>query len=100
MGGTMNKLPFEEESAKKNTLKVRFDPADYMEHLEGMDLTDAEAVEVLSALWDIMVQFVDLGMSVEFDSTGRQPDSNSELCRKDGPRKNACRIEHKGERRP
>ncbi len=61
----MNKLPNKETSSKTNSNAVRFDPEEYIAHLEGMDLTDEEAREVLSALWDIMVQFVDLGFKVE-----------------------------------
>ena len=86
----MNKLPFEETSTKTNASTVRFNPEDYIEHLEGMDLTDDEARDVLSALWDIMVQFVDLGFQVELDSNANEPPTQT----------NTCRITNKGDRRP
>ena len=43
---------------------VHFDPDEYMHYLDGMDVTDEQATEILRTLWDIMVQFVDLGFTV------------------------------------
>jgi len=37
----------------------------YMAHLEGMELTDAQARELLETLWSIMVSFVDIGWRVD-----------------------------------
>lgn len=96
----MNKLPFEEKSTKTSSTKVRFNPEDYFEHLEGMDLTDEEAVEVLSALWDIMVQFVDLGFQIEFESDATAAASNPSPHQAKTPHNNTSRITGKGERRP
>lgn len=100
MGGVMNKLPFENISTKNTSTRVRFNPEDYFEHLEGMNLTDEQAREVLSALWDIMVQFVDLGFRVEFESNEGVPETKPEPCGTKAPRKNTCRVTDKGERRP
>jgi len=47
---------------------VHFDPTDYTHYLEGMDVTDEQATEILRTLWDIMVQFVDLGFQMDFQS--------------------------------
>lgn len=57
----MNKLDFEKNTSKPPSPKAQFDPDEYMQYLDGLDLTDAEAKEILSVLWDMMVQFVDLG---------------------------------------
>lgn len=55
------------KSAKLNLKPtVQFDPTEYVQYLDGMDVTDAEAREILSVLWDMMVQFVDLGFDVDF----------------------------------
>ena len=96
----MNKLPFEETSRKTTFNTVRFNPEDYMQHLEGMDLTDGEARDVLSALWDIMVQFVDLGFQVELDSNANEPVAHPNTCEAKPSQSNKCRITNKGERRP
>lgn len=96
----MNKLPFETISTKNSANRVLFNLEDYLQHLEGMDLTDEEAREVLTALWDIMVQFVDLGFRVENDPNAIDPDSPSEPCGKNAPRENVCQIKNKGDRRP
>ncbi len=53
---------------------VHFDPTEYMHYLEGMDVTDEQATEILRTLWDIMVQFVDLGFDV---NTGAERNSQS-----------------------
>lgn len=100
MGGIMNKLPFDTFSTKKSSNSVRFNPEDYFEHLEGMNLTDEQARDVLSALWDIMVQFVDLGFRVEFDSNEVAPETKPEPGGTKASRKEACRVTDKGERRP
>lgn len=43
----------------------RFDPARYRQDLDGFDLTEDEAREVLAALWSIMASFVDIGFGVD-----------------------------------
>lgn len=64
----MNKTRFNEKASKKSNLKVNFDPADYIQYLDGMDVSDEEATEILRTLWDMMVQFVDLGFQIDFNS--------------------------------
>lgn len=56
----MNEL----NKSQKPKPTVQFDPTDYIQHLEGLDVTEAEATEILRTLWDIMIQFVDLGFTV------------------------------------
>lgn len=36
-------------------------PDDYLADMEGFDLSEAQKVELLSALWDIMRRFVEMG---------------------------------------
>lgn len=54
-----------------NTKEVRrtypaltFDPSEFVSHLEGCDLNEAEQTELLNILWQIVVQFVDLGFGI------------------------------------
>lgn len=39
-------------------------PDDYLADMEGFDLSEAQKVELLSALWDIMRRFVEMGVDV------------------------------------
>lgn len=68
----MDKLDFNKNASRKSNqetnLRAHFDPVDYVQYLDGMDLTDEEAKEILMTLWDMMVQFVDLGFQMEFNS--------------------------------
>lgn len=64
----MTKEVFEKHASKDVKPTVQFDAAEYVQYLDGMDVSDAEATEILSVLWDMMVQFVDLGFDVEFQS--------------------------------
>lgn len=41
-----------------------FDPADYLEDLHELDLTETQKIEFLQTLWHIMAAFVDLGWGV------------------------------------
>lgn len=43
---------------------LQFDPQDFMEFLEDGELSEAQAVEFLDALWVIIVGFVDLGFNI------------------------------------
>ncbi|WP_370335306.1 hypothetical protein [Parvularcula marina] len=47
-----------------NRSEITFDFERYAEHLADLDLTDDQAREMLAIMWDIMVQFVDLGFGV------------------------------------
>lgn len=44
---------------------VQFDAEKYLEHVDGLAFTDAQKVEFLRTLWDIMTAFVDLGFGVD-----------------------------------
>ncbi|MGJ8560123.1 MAG: hypothetical protein ACSHX3_07805 [Litorimonas sp.] len=62
----MTKETFAKSASKNLKPAIEFDPAEYVQYLDGMDLTDQEAKEILSVLWVMMVQFVDLGFDVDF----------------------------------
>ena len=64
----MNKRHFNKNASKGSKLTVQFDPADYMQYLDGMDVTDEQAEEMLMTLWDMMVQFVDFGFNLNTDA--------------------------------
>jgi len=68
IGGYMNKQHFNKNASKDSKLTVQFDPAEYMQYLEGMDVTDEQATEILRTLWDMMVQFVDFGFNLNTDA--------------------------------
>lgn len=61
----MTKKPFDDSNINNNPYRLHFDPQDYVRYLDGMDLTDTDAEALLATLWDIMVQFVDLGFQVD-----------------------------------
>ena len=42
-----------------------FDAEEYLPHLAEFDLSDAQARELLTTLWNIMTAFVDLGFGVD-----------------------------------
>ena len=42
-----------------------FEPDRYLKHVEDFQMTEAQKVEFLRALWDIMSTFVRLGFGVE-----------------------------------
>lgn len=88
----MNKLPFDLKSHNNNANRVRFNPEDYLQYLEGTDLTDEQARDVLAALWDIMIQFVDLGFQIDTDS-----ESSVQVVGKVTPRLPAGKNNKKGE---
>ena len=44
---------------------LAFDADKYLEHAEDFQMTEAQKVEFLRALWDIMSTFVRLGFGVE-----------------------------------
>lgn len=62
----MHKEPFDENAITPHNLT--FDPQDYIEDLEGMDLTDEEAETLLKTLWEIMILCVDLGLEANPDT--------------------------------
>lgn len=64
----MNKRHFNKNASKDFKLTVQFNPADYMQYLDGMDITDEQAEEMLRTLWDMMVQFVDFGFNLNTDA--------------------------------
>lgn len=43
---------------------LTFDPVEYVGQLEDCDLTEAQQTELLQLLWQIVVQFVDLGFGI------------------------------------
>ncbi|NQY41449.1 MAG: hypothetical protein HRT80_15295 [Henriciella sp.] len=43
---------------------IEFDPNDFVHHLEGLELSDDQADELIRALAEIMLAFVDLGFGI------------------------------------
>ena len=64
----MNKRHFNKNASKGSKLTVQFDHTDYVHYLDGMDVTDDQAEEMLMTLWDMMVQFVDFGFNLNTDA--------------------------------
>lgn len=44
---------------------LTFDASKYLAHVEDFEMTEAQKIEFLRALWDIMSTFVRLGFGVE-----------------------------------
>ena len=74
----MTKKPFDDSNINNNPYRLHFDPQDYVRYLDGMDLTDTDAEALLATLWDIMVQFVDLGFQVDVGLDGTPSLDNME----------------------
>ncbi len=45
--------------------KLDFNPDEYLHHLDGVEITDEEAEQLLTALWHIMHTFVDIGWGLD-----------------------------------
>lgn len=43
---------------------LQFDAREYLHFVEDSDLTEGQALELLEAIWSVMVAFVDLGFGV------------------------------------
>ena len=63
---------------------LNFDPDHYRHHLEGMDISEEEAQELMAVLWQIMQTFVDIGWGVDavqqvfpelFEKTSTNPET-------------------------
>jgi hypothetical protein len=44
---------------------LSFDPDKYLDHVTELEMSDAQKVEFLRVLWDIMATFVRMGFGVE-----------------------------------
>lgn len=60
---------------------LTFNAEDYHQYVEGLELTEQQRQELLSTLWCIIVQFVDLGFRVHpiqqaSDTDGKADDWN------------------------
>lgn len=51
---------------------LEFDPALFVHHLERWDASDEEKAEYLELIWQVVVQFVDLGFGIHPLSTAAQ----------------------------
>lgn len=58
------KLPFVADRGGQESTALAFDPDSYRHYVEGYDLSETEQQELLSALWQIIVQFVDMGLGL------------------------------------
>jgi hypothetical protein len=54
----------ESDAAAAVFAPLSFDPRDYMRYVRDQNLTEAQAVELLGAIWSIVVAFVDLGFGI------------------------------------
>ena len=95
----MDKFDFNKNALKKSNLKAQFDPVEYVQYLDGMDLTDEEAKEMLMTLWDMMVQFVDLGFDVECNSGKAQQNTVQPACAIESENKETSKATSMGEKR-
>lgn len=55
----------EDETAVSVAPPPRLHHEKYKDHLEGMELSDDQARELLETLWHVMVSFVDVGFRVD-----------------------------------
>ena len=62
------KPPHQNEKAREKEndtpLAIKFDVAEYEQFLEDSEMTDAQKREYLQVIWNIIVQFVDMGFGV------------------------------------
>jgi hypothetical protein len=63
--------------------RLTFDAKEYMAHLDGLDLTDAQKHQMLEALWSIMVSFVDLGFGIHPVQQAMEPARESKALASD-----------------
>ncbi|MEL6113155.1 MAG: hypothetical protein AAFR20_10155 [Pseudomonadota bacterium] len=55
--------PPEPFADSQNMAQPELDPSKYFHYLEGSGMSDEQAEEFLRQLWEIMVQFVDIGFA-------------------------------------
>lgn len=60
-----NEAPTSQTEPSQVSNSLAFDADKYLEHVEDFQMTEAQKVEFLRALWDIMSTFVRLGFGVE-----------------------------------
>ncbi len=84
-----------------NLSTVDFDPAAYMDDLDGFDIAEDEKAELLRILWSIMASFVRLGFDVKiceqiFDAAGILPGADSLRVEFDDATKSKSKMAGKG----
>lgn len=60
-----NEAPTSQSEPTQVSNSLAFDADKYLEHVEDFQMTEAQKVEFLRTLWDIMSTFVRLGFGVE-----------------------------------
>jgi len=68
-------------------------PSDYMSELEGEDLTEAQKIELLETLFNIMKTFVDIGYGME---PVNKLIEDFEKCASESPNMIGCKNSEKG----
>lgn len=63
--GNKDLRPFDPSSQPETLGVLSFEAAEYMEYVDDLELTEAQKVEFLRTLWDIMSAFVGLGFGVD-----------------------------------
>lgn len=64
--------------------RMGFDPNDYLAQIKDFEMSEAEKIEFLAILWDIMKRFVELGWAL--DSVSLLGDEGLLMPRKDEER--------------
>jgi len=78
---TNKKIVEQKDDNSTNSLCVGIDYQRYQHYLDNSDLNDAEKQQVIQALWNIIVNFVDLGIGVHpIQQTGAVIDDNSRIA--------------------
>jgi len=77
-------LPLHDEdmvTSHAQTPPLRFDPNDYIHHLTDLDLTDTQKHDMLETLFQIVVNFVDLGFGIHpiQQACGQAPENSTDL---------------------
>ncbi len=68
-------------------------PSDYLSELDGEDLTDAQKMELLETLFNIMKAFVDIGYGME---PVNKLIEDFEKCASESPNMIGCKDSEKG----
>lgn len=63
-GAIPGSAPSEYASSKDGFAPLHFDAREFLQYVEDENLTEAQALELLGVIWEIVVAFVDLGFGL------------------------------------
>lgn len=77
IGGPEDRAEYEDETVPA---ALELDVAKYLPEMEGFDMTEAQKIEMLQVLWEIMRAFVELGFTTDicgqiFENPPEDPES-------------------------